>query len=117
MQDACTYLSTQLQMQQPQCCIVTFSFVNDDMRQVFRRNFPAARWVLIEASEQLAEARLTQRRGHFYKGAPKADVGVGRSAEWDFEPVGTAFEHTVIDGTLAVEDSARRVLDLVLDSP
>jgi gluconate kinase len=50
--------------------IVSFSFVNTDLRNVFRQRFPYATWVLIDTTEMEAQRRIEQRQGHFYKGQP-----------------------------------------------
>jgi hypothetical protein len=50
--------------------IVSFSFVNTDLRNVFRQRFPYATWVLLDTTEMEAQRRIEQRQGHFYKGQP-----------------------------------------------
>ena len=42
-------------------CLVSFSFVNADLRDAFRARFPAARWVLMGTSDALAAERVAQR--------------------------------------------------------
>ncbi|KAL7561841.1 hypothetical protein ACA910_009679 [Epithemia clementina (nom. ined.)] len=49
--------------------IVSFSFVNTDLRDYYRERFPHTQWVLIDTSESEATIRIEQRKGHFYKGA------------------------------------------------
>jgi gluconate kinase len=48
--------------------IISFSFVNTDLRNVFRQRFPHAKWVLMDTTEMEAQRRIEQRQGHFYKG-------------------------------------------------
>ena len=50
--------------------IVSFSFVNTDLRNVFRQRFPHATWVLLDTTEMEAQRRIELRQGHFYKGQP-----------------------------------------------
>ena len=61
--------------------IVSFSFVNADLRDVFRKRFPESKWVLIETSEEEAQRRLEQRQGHFYRGKQQqvASISTGTS--------------------------------------
>lgn len=46
--------------------IISFSFVNTDLRIAFRDAFPDAHWILIETSDDLAKERISKREGHFY---------------------------------------------------
>ena len=85
-------------------CLVSFSFVNADLRDAFRARFPAARWVLMGTSDALAAERVAQREGHFYKAPAAAASG----SEWAFAPVD--FEHTLLDGSRPVDENAVRVL-------
>jgi hypothetical protein len=48
--------------------IISFSFVNTDLRNVFRQRFPHAQWVLMDTTEMEAQRRIEQRQGHFFKG-------------------------------------------------
>jgi ATP:corrinoid adenosyltransferase len=57
-------------MVQQVAAIVSFSFVNNDLRDIFRCHFPAASWVLLDTTEQEAQRRIRERTGHFYKGSP-----------------------------------------------
>jgi hypothetical protein len=100
--------------------IISFSFVNNDLRDIFRRQFPHASWVLLDTSEEEAEKRIRERTGHFYKGSPdemtKSTTMTASSAtttkkhadeadkstlqadnsEWKFDPV--TFPHVVLNG-------------------
>merc|ERR1711924_122109 len=48
--------------------IVSFSFVNTDLRDIFRSRFPNAEWILIETGQEECNKRINERKGHFYKG-------------------------------------------------
>ena len=102
--------------------IISFSFVNSDLRDVFRGRFPHAKWMLVDTSENVATRRINMRQGHFYtgekKGASKHEESPSDGAtddadnsEWKFAPV--SFDHVVLDGTEAVETNAKRVLDVL----
>ena len=84
-------------------CVVSFSFVNDDLRDYFRHRFPEADWVLVDTSENDAAERIARREGHFYKGPTAAEPD--RGSEWAFAPV--AFDHVRLDGRRPVEDNVR----------
>jgi gluconate kinase len=107
--------------------IVSFSFVNTDLRTVFRQRFPHANWVLINTTETEAQRRIEQRQGHFYKGKQQQHVQVepndpiqyettkttmkdmttgtkqqnddhdNNNSDWEFAPV--TFDHVVLPGT------------------
>ena len=87
------------------CCVVSFSFVNDDLRDSFRELFPHATWALVDGSDALAGERIAQRDGHFYNPPPT------RGDEWLFAPV--AFEHLVLDATQPIDVNVERLLPLV----
>ena len=87
------------------CCVVSFSFVNDDLRDSFRERFPDATWALVDASDALAGERIASRDGHFYNPPP------ARGDEWRFAPV--EFEHLVLDAMKPVEENVARLLSLV----
>ena len=100
--------------------IVSFSFVNTDIRDTFRKRFPRAGWFLVDTSEDEAAERIRRREGHFYKGKvesaaeeelesrPKSD-----NDEWNFAPV--TFPHTALDGTKPIEHNAERVADGLIE--
>ena len=87
------------------CCVVSFSFVNTDLRDSFRERFPDATWALVDASDALAGERISQRDGHFYDPPP------ARGDEWLFAPV--EFEHLVLDAMKPVEENVSKLLPLV----
>ena len=86
-------------------CVVSFSFVNTDLRDSFRERFPDATWALVDASDALAGERISQRDGHFYNPPP------ARGDEWLFAPV--SFDHLVLDATSPVEENVAKLLPLV----
>jgi gluconate kinase len=51
----------------PMVAIVSFSFVNRDLRDGFRNRFPDTKWILMQTSEEEAQRRIESRAGHFYK--------------------------------------------------
>ena len=86
-------------------CVVSFSFVNTDLRDSFRERFPDATWALVDASDALAGERISQRDGHFYDPPP------AKGDEWLFAPV--EFEHLVLDAMRPVDENVARLLPLV----
>ena len=102
--DAAEYVTTE-SAGKDACCVVSFSFVNDDLRDSFRERFPDATWALVDASDALAGERIASRDGHFYNPPP------ARGDEWRFAPV--AFEHLVLDAMKPVEENVARLLSLV----
>ena len=86
-------------------CVVSFSFVNIDLRDSFRECFPDATWALVDASETVAGERIASRDGHFYNPPP------ARGDEWLFAPV--EFEHLVLDAMKPVEENVSKLLPLV----
>ena len=100
--------------------IVSFSFVNDDLRINFRQQFPNSHWILIDTSEIEAQRRIRQRSDHFYKGKPcqtlESDVPVHNQSsrdnnEWKFAPV--AFPHTIVNGHNAIEETTSEIVELI----
>ena len=87
------------------CCVVSFSFVNDDLRDSFRKQFPEATWALVDASDALAGERIASRDGHFYDPPP------AKGDEWLFAPV--EFDHLVLDAKSPVEENVAKLLPLV----
>lgn len=117
--DACDYVSRELENASIDVSVVSFSFVNDDLRAIFRRRFPNSIWLLIDTDENEANNRVMQRTGHFYKGkSPKAEPSDKPrqhlkidNNDWNFSPI--TFEHEIVDGLLPVDHNARVVADFV----
>lgn len=122
---ACDYVDTELlkwsallKESQTMVVVVSFSFVNTDLRDIFRSRFPNAVWALVDTTESEAEERVNQREGHFYKGAPppkeKGESGESHrdNSEWNFAPV--AFPHAVLPGKDPVEVNAQKVANTIL---
>ena len=104
--------------------LISFSFVNTDLREVFQERFPNAHWNLVHVKEDVAQDRILQRQGHFYKGeqtSVKESSSVEENAssdndadnsEWKFAPV--TFPHVVLDGMHPVDVNARKLYDAIL---
>ena len=103
--DAASYVVTASADKKAACCVVSFSFVNDDLRDSFRARFPEATWALVDASDALAGERIASRDGHFYDPPP------AKGDEWLFAPV--AFDHLVLDATRPVDENVAKLLPLV----
>ena len=54
---------------------MSFSFVNEDLRNFFRVRFPFARWFLVDTDVETAGRRIRARRGHFYTIVDGASCG------------------------------------------
>ena len=102
--DAADYVRTE-SAGKDACCVVSFSFVNVDLRDSFRGRFPDATWALVDASDALAGERIASRDGHFYDPPPT------KGDEWLFAPV--AFDHLVLDATRPVDENVAKLLPLV----
>jgi gluconate kinase len=120
--DACNYVAKAIDdgvAVGTDAAIVSFSFVNTDLRTIFRKRFPKSEWLLIETNDAEASNRIKQRTGHFYNGntsrekmsEPEHDNDAGRNSEWTFAAVD--FQHTIVDGMLPIGDNARLVADVV----
>ncbi|KAL7542373.1 hypothetical protein ACHAWF_007163 [Thalassiosira exigua] len=120
--DACDYVRGEIDSKSTKrsdlTVIISFSFVNDDIRVIFRDAFPHAEWILVDTPENLATERIAAREGHFYKnasddqgrGAPGEDSDDSNS-DWEFRPVD--FPHTLLDGRHAVEMNAKKVVECI----
>lgn len=128
MKDACAYVQEQMDSRADTMgggtYLVSFSFVNTDLRDGFREAFPYAQWALIDTTPEEAQVRIEQREGHFYKGAPPAAAAaegvtetndtetpsedVQDNPEWQFAPVD--FEHICLPGNDSVDANADRVI-------
>jgi gluconate kinase len=123
---ACAYVEERLAaMRQSDKVIVSFSFVNSDLREIFKGRFPNAEWFLVDTSVEEARNRIRQRENHFYKGEPmdmtskhvkeigsstfEEDDRDGNNSEWEFAPVD--FEHILLDGLASIHENAKRILE------
>lgn len=106
------------------CFIISFSFVNTDLRDIFRLRFPGAKWALVDVDDSTAQERIDQREGHFYKGAPSAgteqikdeakpDVQEKDNSEWKFAPVD--FDHVILNGFASIESNADDVIKMLVE--
>jgi energy-coupling factor transporter ATP-binding protein EcfA2 len=109
--------------------VVSFSFVNTDLRDIFRSRFPLATWVLVDTADEEAKLRIEQREGHFYQGKTDALLSSGESteakkeetpdspdsekdnSEWDFAPV--TFHHVLLNGNDPIEKNAEKVAEIL----
>ena len=101
--------------------IVSFSFVNDDLRINFRQQFPNSYWILIHTSDKEAQRRIQLRDNHLYKGKPQhPSDSVDSSAchqsssdnnEWNFAPV--TFPHAVVNGHNPIEQTSSEIVTLI----
>lgn len=117
MQSACDYIENSISCAckdkaSLKICLISFSFVNDDLRKVFRGKFPKSKWVLINTSQEMAESRILQRSGHFYKGTPKEDYRIkNEQSQWEFAPVD--FDHVDLNGHDDIETNANRLIAII----
>jgi gluconate kinase len=97
--------------------IVSFSFVNRDLRDGFRNRFPNSQWILMQTSEEEAQRRIESRAGHFYKGKTSSrhqtptDTSTNDNTDWDFAPV--TFPHAILDGMKPVDENAAQVVQMI----
>ena len=142
MKEASTYVNNKIKSAQQQeistkqlIVIISFSFVNTDLRVAFRVAFPNAEWILVDTNKQLAEERILTREGHFYKNAEisnkeeKDTISSSEkedntkvndindddknNSEWEFQPVD--FPHVILDGRDTVEENAKRIVKYIVD--
>jgi len=128
VEDQCRQLEEEAKnMQKQGAVLVSFSFVNTDLRDIFREKFPCAVWVLVDTSEEEANKRIRQRKGHFYSGKPSTNDAIKVAAtvgsnlqetdekdntEWNFAPVD--FPHTILDGNQPIATNAKIVCEIAL---
>ena len=101
--------------------IISFSFVNTDLRTAFRDTFPEAHWILVDTSDDLAKERISKREGHFYKNTDNAKEEVedtkaktdkdDDNSEWNFQPV--TFPHMILNGREEVEVNATQIIECI----
>lgn len=111
--------------------IISFSFVNTDLRDIFRSNFPDATWILIDTSKEEAEKRINSREDHFYKGntskTSREEVATANADEndkkeqdednnnWEFADV--TFDHIVFDGGETVGKNVSKMIEILRKLP
>jgi len=106
---ACTYVDEQIAEKNLTNVMITFSFVNTDLREVFQEHFPDnLKWLLFNTNDALSAKRIAAREGHFYKQTEK------KSDEWNFAPV--KIDHTILNGEVSVNDNALIIADFIENS-
>lgn len=126
---ACDYLDERLEenVDTEVPLIVSFSFVNTDLRTTFQSRYPDAPWVLIDVTPDIAQSRINNREGHFYKGKIQGiyvdnDISLNHltdgnqveNSEWDFAPVD--FDHVCLNGLNSVDMNAQIIVDVLLST-
>lgn len=140
-ENACDYVAKEQQQQQQSndvtkhlISVISFSFVNTDLRDVFRSRFPEAEWILVDTSPEEANRRIQQREDHFYK-QETSDTDNGNddqekvvdddddddtdkndnpdNDDWNFAPV--TFPHVILDGNNKIEANAEKIAHLILE--
>mmetsp|Transcript_26611 Transcript_26611/g.25480 ORF Transcript_26611/g.25480 Transcript_26611/m.25480 type:complete len:244 (-) Transcript_26611:252-983(-) len=109
--------------------LLSFSFVNNDLREVFRTRFPNAIWMLLDVMDQTAQERIETRSGHFYNGNNKKTKTSSKepknhskelvskksdNSEWEFAPV--LFPHIILNGSSSVKVNAEIVAKTLINS-
>eukprot|EP00536_Pseudo-nitzschia_multiseries_P007970 jgi/Psemu1/196805/e_gw1.193.16.1 len=130
-EDACDYVDKELaklceKEGEPESIttIISFSFVNTDLRDIFRSRFPKAEWILIDTSEEECTKRINEREGHFYKGEIAAEesepsdnslliVDEKDNSDWKFAPV--EFDHVVLNGLDGIDHNAQKIVDKIIE--
>jgi gluconate kinase len=124
----CVHINEQCMLRCAKCALVSFSFVNVDLRDKFREGFPDSTWILLNTSESIAEERMKQRKDHFYKGKGHAtengrkslvssldisrnDKSRADNSDWTFAPV--TFSHSVLNGEDLPDANADRIVEIV----
>jgi gluconate kinase len=102
--------------------VVSFSFVNTDLRDIFRARFPDAEWFLVDTSPTEANRRIQLREGHFYNQETSDDddddddddekeVVDPENNDWNFAPV--TFPHVILNGDDSIENSADKIVKMI----
>lgn len=127
--EACDYVEKQLEekldkVESDLGAVVSFSFVNTDLRDNFRTRFPHATWVLIDTDDDEATKRINERQDHFYTGNANTKDGDESlvkeekkepnrdNSDWDFAPV--TFPHVILEGKNSIDINAEKVLDILM---
>ena len=132
-QSVCDYVDVNAPSEK--AAVISFSFVNEDLRDIFRNRFPRAVWALVDVSDDVAKERIRTRKGHFYKGKldsssevrgsedklskecfqekeVKDGIGDSDNSDWDFAPV--EYPHLLLDGLDNAETNAQKVADALV---
>ena len=133
---ACNYVDECIRKSQCHSCLITFSFVNTDLREIFRARFPTAKWILIDTNASEADKRIVERQGHFYKNkmsekvessgittSPNSNSSASSTSEqkeresstkgpeWKFADVD--FEHVRLNGLDRVDDNVNKLIAIM----
>ena len=128
---ACDYVEKQLEenlekVESDLGAVVSFSFVNTDLRDNFRTRFPQAQWVLIDTDDDEATRRINERKDHFYTGNANTKDGEdspvkeekkepnGDNSDWDFASV--TFPHVILEGKNSIDVNAEKVLEVLMQA-
>ena len=138
--NACEYVQEKVAtIRQSDKVLISFSFVNSDLREIFKERFSNAEWFLVDTSPEEAEHRIQQRKHHFYKGPPQLQTSCKndsqvqheeamhssvsdkikeqknnmQNSDWSFAPV--EFEHVVLDGLCSIDVNAKRILEVLMN--
>ena len=115
----------------PNIIVISFSFVNNDLRDVFRERFKDLVWILVDTNSDIAEYRIATRDpNHFYKGGPEKKLNDSfpyrsnhkkkstnqpkrdDNSDWKFDEV--HFQHIILNGEDSVEQNANHVLQQII---
>lgn len=103
---SCSYVKDQISLDTAhRDVLINFSFVNQDLRDEFRQQFPTASWILLDVSNAVAQDRIEARAGHFYKGKSQPKE---KTSEWEFDIVN--FPHLILDGSQSIQDNAQIII-------
>ena len=108
--------------------LISFSFVNEDLRDIFRSYYPSAHWLYIETPASVAYRRIEERKGHFYKNeiVPEKNLSTSTSSnnksstssntrnstsEWTFARV--TFPHSIINGKRSIVQNTIEILHII----
>lgn len=129
---ACDHIDECIRNSQCHSCLVSFSFVNTDMREIFRSRFPTSKWILVDTTPEEAEKRILQRQGHFYKNTTldrhserrleiegevsnesttKIATQTVKGPEWDFADVD--FDHIQLNGLDEIDENVCKLITII----
>ena len=115
--------------------LISFSFVNEDLRNIFRSYYPGAHWLYIETPASVAYRRIDERKGHFSKnknvpGAITLDSAVNNNddtipvsnitntpplqqmnSDWTFAKVN--FPHFIVNGKRSIVQNTIEILRII----